>query len=105
MDPAGKSGTCDIAGSTHINTRALPTLQALAFALPCAAFSSVYVTQPLLPVLQQEFGVSAAGAALTISSVIAGTALACLPFGWLADHVAVRKLIGIGGAMMVACCL
>src|SRR5947199_10582647 len=33
-------------------------IQALVFAIVSAAFTSVYVPQPVLPVLQQEFGVT-----------------------------------------------
>lgn len=80
-------------------------IQALVFALVCAAFTSVYVTQPVLPVLQAEFAVSAASASTTISAVIAGIAIASLPSGWLADRVAIRRLIAVGGAMLVACCV
>src|SRR5581483_4795827 len=80
-------------------------IQALVFALVCAAFTSVYVTQPVLPILELEFGVSAASASSTISAVIAGIAIASLPSGWLADRVAIRRLIAIGGAMLVACCV
>ncbi len=80
-------------------------LQALVFALVTAAFTSVYVTQPVLPVIEAEFAVSAAAASTTISAVIAGIALASLPSGWLADHVPIRRIIAVGGGMLVACCL
>lgn len=80
-------------------------IQALVFALVGAAFTSVYVPQPVLPVLQQEFAISANAAALTISAVIAGISIASLPSGWLADHVPVRRLIATGGVSVAACCL
>jgi len=80
-------------------------IQALVFALVSAAFTSVYVTQPVLPVLQAEFAVSEASASTTISAVIAGIALSSLPSGWLADHVSIRWLIAIGGTMLAACCI
>ncbi len=73
-------------------------LQALVFTLVAAAITNIYVTQPVLPVIQQEFGVSAATASLTVSVVILGIALANLPFGWLADRYPVRRLIALGAA-------
>ncbi len=76
------------------------SMQILVFILVAAAFTNVYITQPVLPVLQQEFGASASRASLTMSAVIFGMALANLPFGALADLVAVRWLILTGGVMV-----
>jgi YNFM family putative membrane transporter len=78
-------------------------LQALVFALVVAAFSTVYITQPVLPVLKTEFGVSAFQASLTVSAVILGMALANLPFGLLADRVPVRPIILVGGLVITLC--
>jgi len=82
-------------------------LQALVFSLVAAAVSNVYITQPVLPVIQQEFGVSPSRASYTVSAVILGIALANLPFGWLADRVPVKRLILLGGMVVSAaglCC-
>src|SRR5689334_5675386 len=68
-------------------------LQAIVFCLVAAAFTAVYITQPVLPVLQVEFGVNESVASLTISSVILGIALANLPFGVLADRYPIRPLL------------
>ena len=78
-------------------------LQALVFSLVAAAFTTVYITQPVLPILQQEFGVSVSAASLTVSAVILGIALANLPFGMLADRFPVQSLILVGCAVVVAC--
>ena len=80
-------------------------LQGLVFALVAAALTTVYITQPVLPVLRQEFGVSASLASLTVSAVILGIALANLPFGTLADRYPVRPLIMLGGVVVAACSL
>jgi YNFM family putative membrane transporter len=83
------------------------TLQTLVFGLVAAAICNVYITQPVLPVIQKEFGVSPSQASYTVSAVILGIALANLPFGWLADRLPVRRLILVGGAMVAAagiCC-
>jgi YNFM family putative membrane transporter len=76
-------------------------LQALVFSLVWAAFTTVYLTQPVLPVIQGEFGVSAQVASLTVSAVILGMALANLPFGVLADKVPAPRLITLGGTVVV----
>jgi MFS transporter, YNFM family, putative membrane transport protein len=72
-------------------------LQALVFTVVAAAITNLYITQPVLPIIQQEFGVSAATASLTVSVVILGIALANLPFGYLSDRYPVRRLIASGG--------
>ncbi|MCK9375557.1 MAG: MFS transporter [Syntrophobacterales bacterium] len=79
------------------------TLQALVFGLVAAALTTVYITQPVLPVLQREFGVSPSQASYTVSAVILGIALANLPFGMLADRFPVQRLILVGGAVVAAC--
>lgn len=73
-------------------------LQALVFTLVAAAITNLYITQPVLPVIQQEFGVGAATASLTVSVVILGIALANLPFGYMSDRYPVHRLIALGAA-------
>lgn len=46
------------------------SLQARVFLLVAATFSTIYLTQPVLPVLREEFGIDAAMASLTVSAVI-----------------------------------
>jgi len=48
-----------------MNRQSFFTFQTLVFGLVAAAFSTVYITQPVLPVLQQEFGVSPSLASYT----------------------------------------
>jgi len=76
-------------------------LQASVFALVSAAFSTIYITQPVLPIIQETYQVSASQASTTISAVILGMTLANLPFGALADRWAIRPLILTGGLMVV----
>jgi YNFM family putative membrane transporter len=75
-------------------------LQALVFALVSASFTTIYLVQPVLPVLQAEFGVSIAKAAQTVSMVILGVAFSTLIFGRLADMYPVKPFIILGGAMV-----
>lgn len=76
--------------------------QALVFAVVGAAFLTIYVTQPVLPILRAEFGVSAAAASLTVSAVVLGIALANLPFGVLADRWPIAPLVLAGGIVVAA---
>lgn len=73
------------------------------FALVVAAFTNIYITQPVLPVLKTEFGVSEFQASLSVSAVILGIALANLPFGLLADRSPVRPIILVGGIIITVC--
>ena len=75
-------------------------LQGLVFALVAAAFTNIYLTQPVLPVLAREFGVDEAGASLSISAAILGIALATLPFGKLVDRYPMRPIILAGGLVV-----
>ena len=77
-------------------------LQLIVFALVSASFTNIYITQPVLPVLQSEFSADAATVSLTVSAVILGIALANLPFGFLADRVAIRPILLSGGVMVAA---
>jgi YNFM family putative membrane transporter len=78
-------------------------LQALVFALVSASFTTIYLLQPVLPVLQQEFGVDEKQASLAISAVILGIALSNLPFGRMADRVPIKPIIATGGLVVVIC--
>jgi len=75
-------------------------VQAVVFALVAATFLTVYITQPVLPILRAEFGVTPGVASLTVSAVVLGIALANLPFGVLADRFPVRPIVVAGGAVV-----
>ena len=75
-------------------------LQAVVFGLVAATFANVYITQPVLPILQAEFGVSESIASLSVSAVVLGIALANLPFGVLADRYPIRPIILAGTALV-----
>ncbi len=80
-------------------------LQAIVFALVSASFTTIYLLQPVLPVLQEEFGVDAKQASLSISAVILGIALSNLPFGRMADRMPIKPLIAAGGLVVMLCAL
>jgi YNFM family putative membrane transporter len=77
--------------------------QTLILCLVSAAFTTIYITQPVLPVLQTEFSVNETRASLSISAVIFGIALANLPFGMLADRYKVRPIIAVGASVIITC--
>jgi YNFM family putative membrane transporter len=86
-----------------MNRQSFFPLQALVFGLVAAALTTVYITQPVLPVIELEFGVTPSQASYTVSAVILGIALANLPFGLLADRFPVQRLILVGGVVVMAC--
>jgi len=76
-------------------------LGAAVCALVTAAFTNIYITQPILPVLEAEFGVSLVQVSFTVSFVILGIVVSNLFFGWLSDRISIHPIL-IGGGTMVA---
>jgi YNFM family putative membrane transporter len=72
------------------------------FVAVSAGFATVYITQPVLPILEREFAVDAGTASLTVSAVILGIALSNLPFGVAADRYPIRPIILAGGCVVGA---
>lgn len=77
-------------------------LQMAVFALVSATFTNIYITQPVLPILQDEFGVSTVAVSMTVSIVILGIVVSNLFFGYLADRVAIHPILLIGGLCVAA---
>ncbi len=80
-------------------------LQFVVFFLAAAAFSTVYITQPVLPVLTQEFGADPALVSFTVSAVVLGIAISILPIGILADRLPIQNILLTGGIAVAACSL
>jgi YNFM family putative membrane transporter len=76
------------------------TTQALVFSVVAAGFATIYITQPVLPVIRDEFAVDPKTASLTVSMVILGIALANLPFGMLADRWPIKPIILTGATVV-----
>jgi YNFM family putative membrane transporter len=72
-------------------------LQAIVFALVTASVANIYITQPVLPVLRQEFSADLVLVSFSVSAVILGIALSNLPFGLLADRLPIHPIILAGG--------
>ncbi|MCB1747940.1 MAG: MFS transporter [Gammaproteobacteria bacterium] len=81
------------------DTRAL---EVTALALVGAAFTNIYVTQPILPALEAEFATDTVHAAQSVSMVLAGIAVANLPFGFLADRLPLHRILAWGAAAIAA---
>jgi MFS transporter, YNFM family, putative membrane transport protein len=62
-----------------------------------AAYADMYLTQPILPLLSQEFGVGPARAGLTVSAVVLAIAGAASLYGPLSDALGRRRVMA--GAM------
>ena len=75
-------------------------LQFTVFALVSASFTNIYITQPVLPVLQSEFSVDMVIVSFTVSAVILGIAISNLPFGFLADKSPIHPIIFTGGVLV-----
>ncbi|MCW8889892.1 MAG: MFS transporter [Sedimenticola sp.] len=72
-------------------------LQLVVFALVAASFTNIYLTQPVLPVLQAEFAADTLLVSYTVAAVILGIALSNLPFGVLVDRLPIQPIILTGG--------
>ncbi|MBW1780249.1 MAG: MFS transporter [Deltaproteobacteria bacterium] len=72
-------------------------LQFIVFALVAVSVTNIYVTQPVLPVLQREFSADMVLVSFSVSAVILGIAISNLPFGFLADRLSIHPIILTGG--------
>lgn len=72
-------------------------LQFIVFALVSASFTNIYITQPVLPVLQSEFSADMVVVSFSVSAVILGIAISNLPFGILSDRFPIHPIIFTGG--------
>jgi MFS transporter, YNFM family, putative membrane transport protein len=79
----------------------MPGERAALYAGTIAAYAAMYVTQPLLPLLAEEFGVGAARAGLTVSAVILAIAVASAAYGPLSDALG-RKRVMAGATALLA---
>ena len=77
-------------------------LQLIVFALVSSSFTNIYITQPVLPILQNEFSADMVKVSFSVSAVILGIAIANLPFGLLADRLPIQPIILAGGVFVAA---
>jgi MFS transporter, YNFM family, putative membrane transport protein len=77
-------------------------LQFSVFALVTASFANIYITQPILPVLQNEFAVTPVQVSLTVSAVILGIVMSNLFLGFVPDRFPIHPIILVGGICVTA---
>jgi YNFM family putative membrane transporter len=70
-----------------------------------AAYADMYVTQSILPVLAEEFGVGAARAGLTVSAVVLAIALFSSLYGPLSDALGRRRVMAGATALLAVATL
>ena len=70
-----------------------------------AAYADMYITQSILPLLAQEFGVGAAQAGLTVSAVVLTIAVASTVYGPLSDAVGRRRVMASATALLAVATL
>lgn len=70
-----------------------------------AAYSDMYVTQPILPLLSRQFGVGAARAGLTVSAVVLAIAAASTLYGPLSDAIGRRRVMAGATALLAVATL
>jgi YNFM family putative membrane transporter len=70
-----------------------------------AAYADMYVTQPVLPLLAEEFGVGAARAGLTVSAVVLAIAVASSFYGPLSDVLGRRRVMAGSTALLAVATL
>ncbi len=61
------------------------------FIVAFCAFTSIYITQPLLPIIERDLGVSSLQSSLSVSLVLAGITLGCIPAGLLDERVSLTS--------------
>lgn len=68
------------------------------FLVGVATFAQMYSTQPVLPEIAAEFGITASFAVLSVAATTLGVALGVLPWSYIADRLGTRR------ALIVALC-
>ncbi len=70
-----------------------------------AAYADMYITQSILPMLAERFGVGAAHAGLTVSAVVLAIALASAFYGPLSDAIGRRRVMAGATALLAVATL
>ncbi|MEC9247507.1 MAG: hypothetical protein VX986_00600, partial [Pseudomonadota bacterium] len=73
------------------------------FIIVFSAFTTIYITQPILPAIGRNFGASPFQASLSISLVLAGITLGSIPSGILSEKYPISYLAYVGSALLLIC--
>lgn len=74
--------------------------RAALYAGTVAAYADMYVTQPILPLLAEEFEIGAARAGLTVSAVVLAIAVSSSFYGALSDALGRRRVMAGATALL-----
>jgi YNFM family putative membrane transporter len=64
------------------------------------AFATLYLPQPILPLLAQEFGVTETDAALLTAVAMAPLGIAPILYGYLADRISAKRVLRVAVALL-----
>lgn len=70
------------------------------FIVAFCAFTSIYITQPLLPIIERDLDVSSFQSSLSMSLVLAGITLGCIPSGALDERISLTST-GLTAAILL----
>ena len=73
------------------------------FIIVFSAFTTIYITQPILPAISRNFDTSPFQASLSISLLLAGITLGSIPSGILSEKYPVSYLAFVGSALLIIC--
>ena len=66
------------------------------------AFAAIYTPQPLLPMMQAEFGVAESTAALLVTATLLPLGFAPIVYGFMLQAVSAKKLVSVSVAIIMA---
>ncbi len=78
-----------------------PLVVPLALVASVLVFSNMYSTQPILPIIGAEFGLSPATAGLTVSGLVLAMAVSSIFYGLLSDRIG-RKPVMVGSVFALS---
>jgi YNFM family putative membrane transporter len=86
--------------TSHPSGASLSVERVALYAGTVAAYADMYLTQPILPVIAEDFGLSPTRAALTVSVVVLFIAGASLFYGPLSDAIGRRRVMAGAAALL-----
>ena len=73
------------------------------FIIVFSAFTTIYITQPILPAIGRNFEASPFQSSLSVSLVLAGITLGSIPSGILSEKYPISYLVYVGSALLILC--
>jgi len=73
------------------------------FVLVFSAFTTIYITQPVLPAVERHFNTSSFYSSLSVSIVLAGITLGSIPSGFLNEKYSILPLAALASVLIIIC--